>query len=210
MPYFLCLPRQENHASLSKGNVVIPMLAKSFLEQLQKNLSGELYCHCLGVEETAAKLALSLGYSESKARLAGLLHDCAREWPHQKLLDFARQCGIETDSFALRYPVLLHAPVGAAQAYAWGISDGGILAAIRNHTLGYPGMAVLEQIVYVADKIEPGRTFPGVAELRELVANDFKLGLKQAAAHSIAHVLHKNQPLHPLTVSFWNWLVEMR
>lgn len=206
----LCLLRQENRTSLSKGNVVILMLAESVLEQLRKNLSEELYYHCLGVGETAAKLAISLGYSESKARLAGLLHDCAREWPHQKLLEFVRQYGIETDEFLLRYPVLLHAPAGAAQAYAWGISDSEILAAIRNHTLGCPGMALPEQIVYVADKIEPGRTFYGVEELRLLAAKDFKLGLKQTAAQSITHVLHKNQPLHPSTVSFWNWLVEMR
>ena len=205
----MCLLRQENRASLSKGNVVIPMLDKSIFEQLRKDLSEELYRHCQGVEETAAKLALSLGYCESKARLAGLLHDCAREWPHEKLLDFAGQHAIETDRFALRSPVLLHAPVGAAQAHAWGISDGEILAAIRNHTLGFPGMSVLEQIVYVADKIEPGRRYSGVEELRVLVAKDFKLGLKQAAAQSIAHVLDKNQLLHPLTASFWNWLIEM-
>ncbi len=182
---------------------------ESIFEQLQKNLSAELLGHCQGVEETAGRLALSLGYSESKARLAGLLHDCAREWPHGKLLDFAWENGIETDMLALRYPVLLHAPVGAALACVWGIRDGEILAAIRSHTLGCPEMSLLQQIVYVADKIEPGRRFPGVEELRQLVAKDFKLGLKQAAAQSIAHILHKNQPLHPLTVSFWNWLVEM-
>ncbi|MBT9140707.1 MAG: Ribonuclease Y [Dehalococcoidia bacterium] len=190
--------------------LVMLMPNNYILEQLRKNLSDELFCHCQGVEETAAKLALSLGYSESKARLAGLLHDCAREWPHEKLLDFAREHGIEIDPFALRCPILLHAPVGAALARAWGINDGEVLAAIRNHTLGFPGMTVLEQIVYLADKIEPGRIFSGVEELRVLVAKDFKLGLNQAAAKSIARVLHKNQSLHPLTVSFWNWLVEMR
>ncbi|MBS3898026.1 MAG: bis(5'-nucleosyl)-tetraphosphatase (symmetrical) YqeK [Dethiobacter sp.] len=183
---------------------------KVILAQLRKNLSDELLHHSQGVGETAAKLALSLGCSESKAGLAGLLHDCVREWPHEKLFAFAREHGIETDRFALRCPVLLHAPVGAAVARTWGISDPEILAAIRNHTLGFPGMSLLEQIVYVADKIEPGRIFSGVEELRVLVAKDFKLGLKQAAAHSIALVLHKNHSLHPSTVSFWNWLVEMR
>lgn len=186
------------------------MLEKAVLEQLKKNLSAELYHHCQGVGETAARLAISLGYSESKARIAGLLHDCVREWPTQALLDFARQCGIETDAFALRYPVLLHAPVGAAQACIWGISDNEILAAIRNHTLGSPGMTMLEQIVYVADKIEPGRTSPGVEELRLTVAKDFQMGLMQVAAQSVSYSLRKNQPVHPLTVSFWNWLVEIR
>lgn len=190
--------------------MVMLMLEKTVLAQLEKNLSAELYHHCQGVGETAARLASSLGCSESKARMAGVLHDCVREWPNQALLAFARQCGIETDIYALRYPVLLHAPVGAAQARIWGINDSEILAAIRNHTLGSSGMTMLEQIVYVADKIEPGRTSSGVEELRLTVAKDFQLGLMQVAAQSIFYSLRKNRPVHPLTVSFWNWLVEMR
>lgn len=186
------------------------MANKRIVAQLRKQLSPALCRHCEGVAETAATLAATLDVSTRQAYLAGWLHDCAREWPEETLFAFAREHGIETDAFALRHPVLLHAAVGAALAHSWGVTDSQILAAIRNHTLGYPGMSALEQLIYVADKIEPGRTYCGVDELRDLVKRDFNQGLIHVASHSMAYVLQKEQPMHPLTVSFWNWLVEKR
>jgi predicted HD superfamily hydrolase involved in NAD metabolism len=186
--------------------MTVPM--KCVIEQLKKNLSPELYLHCSGVADTAVSLAAMLDCNQEKARQAGWLHDCAREWSAEKLKNFARQNGIDADPFSQRHPILLHAPVSAAQAHAMGISDSEVLSAIRNHTLGYRGMSILEQIIYVADKIEPGRNYPGVDELRQTVRNDFHQGLLLVASQSITYVLSKNQPIHPLTVSFWNWLTE--
>lgn len=187
---------------------VISVPTKKVIDHLRNNLSPKLFDHCSGVAETAASLAARLGYDQEKARLAGWLHDCAREWPAEKLLIFARENGIDADSFSLRYPVLLHAPVSAAQAQFLGVSDRDVLSAIRYHTLGYPGMSVLEQIIYVADKTEPGRAYPGVETLRQTVQNNFGEGLLLAASQSITYILSKKQPIHPLTVSFWNWLTE--
>lgn len=184
------------------------MFDKRLPEQLKKSLSPNLFRHCSGVAETAAELAVRLGYDENKAWLAGWLHDCAREWPEEKLLSFAQQHSIETDKYSLSHPILLHAPVGALVAQAWGITDSEILLAIRNHTLGYPGMSLLEQIIYAADKIEPGRNYHGINELRKTVQHDFQTGLRQIAAQSIHYTLSKKQPIHPITAGFWNWLVE--
>jgi predicted HD superfamily hydrolase involved in NAD metabolism len=182
--------------------------SKKLAQHLRKILSPELYQHCSSVAETAAALAAKLGSDPEKARQAGWLHDYARDWSDEKLLSYARQNGIDADPFARRYPILLHAPVSAAQAQLMGISDSDTLSAIRNHTLGYPGMSLLEQILYVADKTEPGRDYPGVDELRHALEKDFRQGLVTAAAQSITYILTKNQPIHPLTVGFWNWLTE--
>jgi predicted HD superfamily hydrolase involved in NAD metabolism len=184
----------------------VPM--KRVLEHLRKNLAPDLYLHCYGVAETAASLALTLGCDPEKARQAGWLHDSARDWPTQKLLVFARQNGIDMDAYTQRYPILLHASVSAAQANTWGISDSDVLSAIRNHTLGYPGMSLFEQIIYVADKIEPGRDYPGVDDLRKAVQVDFSQGIILVTSQSIQYILSIKQPIHPLTVSFWNWLTE--
>lgn len=181
---------------------------KQIQEKLKKELSAELYAHSTGVAETAAKLAHGLGVEESRARLAGLLHDCARGWTGHELVKYVRAHGMEADKFSLAQPVLLHAPVGAALAENWGISDREILSAIRNHTLGYPGMTLLEQIIYVADKIEPGRTYPGIEGLRATAFAHFHEGLMLAAAGSINYTLSKQQAIHPHTIAFWNWMVE--
>lgn len=177
-------------------------------EQLKKDLPPVLYAHSAGVAETAADLARTLHADAKKAYIAGWLHDCARRWPAEELLSFARNNNLAIDELTERQPVLLHGAVGAALAKSWGIHDAEILAAVANHTLGYPGMPLLGQIIYLADKIEPNRQYPGVDRLRELAKVDFRTGVLEASAQSISYVLKKTQIIHPISISFWNWLVE--
>ncbi|NLZ38266.1 MAG: HD domain-containing protein [Firmicutes bacterium] len=178
-------------------------------QHLKQQLSPSLYKHCAGTAQTAGKLAAALNYDQEKARLAGWLHDCAREWSAEKLLDFAQTNGIKIDKFARSAPVILHGPIAAVLAKQWGINDPDVLSAVARHTLGAPHMTTLEQIVYLADKIEPNRCYPGVEELRQLAEKDFFSALIAAAAQTITFVLAKRRLVHPLTISYWNWLVEI-
>lgn len=205
--HFLSLLWQENLTFLANILSGDDMSERRLQQQLQEKLSPRLFNHCVGVAQTAADLAVMLGCDPQKARLAGWLHDCAREWPPEKLMAFAVSNHIEVDAFAQRAPVILHAPVGAVIAKEWGITDREILAAIRKHTLGEPEMTTFEQLVYLADKIEPDRCYPGVEELRNLAHKDFPQALIQASANSISYLLKKCQLVHPQSLAFWNWLV---
>ena len=59
------------------------------LEQMQAELEARLkpsrFRHSLGVSETAVKLSHRFGVDEEKARVAGLLHDCAREFRNEAM-----------------------------------------------------------------------------------------------------------------------------
>jgi len=179
------------------------------VQHLEQTLSSEQLAHALGTAETAGALAKILGCDERKARLAGLLHDSARGWPAEDLLAFAQKHELAVDNYYLEQPVLLHAPVGAVLAKEqWGIEDEEILKAIAHHTLGSPGMTVLAQIIYLADKIEPNRSYPQVEKLRSLAREDFPKALRMTVANSIAYQLAKNQIIHPSAVKYWNWLVQ--
>lgn len=46
-------------------------------ENLKKKLSSKRYEHTIGVEYTSTCLAMRYGVDIEKARIAGLLHDCA-------------------------------------------------------------------------------------------------------------------------------------
>ncbi|MBQ2086692.1 MAG: HD domain-containing protein, partial [Selenomonas sp.] len=59
---------------------------ESMRSLLQKSLKPSRYEHSLGVAETAAALARRFGVAEEQARVAGLLHDCAREFPNENLI----------------------------------------------------------------------------------------------------------------------------
>ena len=59
---------------------------KEILEKLKKTLTPERYEHSIGVAEEAVELAEMYGADIEKASIAGLLHDCAKCLPKEKLL----------------------------------------------------------------------------------------------------------------------------
>ncbi len=142
---------------------------KDILEKLKMTLTPERYEHSIGVAEEAVRLAEIYGADIEKACIAGLLHDCAKCLPKEKLLDIIVK---NKDIWAIDECELLnyktfHAPAGVLVAQKeYGINDKEILSAIRWHTLGKKDMTLLEKIIYLADKIEK-RTRP--AEYREQI-----------------------------------------
>ena len=146
-------------------------------EEILRRLSSELkpsrFAHSLGVRDTAVELARIYGCDEDKCRLAGILHDCAKYMSLEQMMDIIQKGGIELYPHEDEYEPLLHAPAGAALAkLSYGVNDEQILSAIRKHTTG-KDMDLLEAIIFVADMIEPTRTYiPGCDELRALARND--------------------------------------
>ena len=83
---------------------------------------------------------------------------------------------------------LLHALTGAAVAAHFFHAPEEIARAIRYHTTGRAGMALLEKIIYLADYIEPGRAFPGVEKVRALADTDIDRALVLALSMSVRHL----------------------
>ena len=155
------------------------------LTELQKTLSKERYRHTLGVEQTAVRLAGQYGEDIEKARVAALLHDCARCLDSQEM---RRLVGEKAGDNALR--ALMHAPAGAELArQKYGVRDEAVLSAIRWHTTGHEGMTRLEKIVYLADFIEPNRPdYPGLSELRSEAFRDLDRAVRMAAESTMRYV----------------------
>lgn len=171
------------------------------MAKLQKNLSPKRLKHTIGVSETAVELALLYGADPAKARLAGLLHDCARNMPSNILLHRAETSGILVNDIERRHPVLLHAPVGAIVArQEYGIDDPAILSAIRWHTTGGPGIALLDHIIFLADFVEPNRTFDGVDKLRSLARTNLSEAILAAYDATIGYIIAERGLLHMATV----------
>lgn len=122
---------------------------------LKENLNEERYFHTLGTAECAKELAKKFGLDDNKAYLAGLLHDCAKCFSNEKLLEIIKQNLKVEEAEMLNYKTL-HAPVSAYIAEKeFEVTDKEILSAIRWHTLGKLDMSDFEKIIFIADKIEP-------------------------------------------------------
>lgn len=174
--------------------------------ELQKRLKPGRFRHSLGVADTAVFLASRFGVDEEKARVAGLLHDCAREFPNDALIEEAARRGIAVEPLERSMPLLLHAYIGAERAKEiYGVEDAEICQAIYRHTVGGGNMTPLDKIIWYADMIEPNRDYPEVEHLRRL-AREASLDemVLVGLSESIVFVVRKGHLVHPATVQARN------
>ncbi|KUG04263.1 hydrolase (had superfamily), yqek [hydrocarbon metagenome] len=177
------------------------MEASRALELIKAKLSNKRYQHSLQVADTAVKMARRYGLDESRANLAGILHDYARDLSEGELLNIAVSNNLIGNQVERDIPDLLHGPVGAfLLKQELGTKDTEILSAISHHTLGSVGMSDLEKVIFISDMIEPGRSYNGVEELRELAYKDLDAAMLTGLESSIRHCLDTGKILHPHTV----------
>jgi predicted HD superfamily hydrolase involved in NAD metabolism len=187
------------------------MTFQQIRQTLKHRLSARRFEHSVAVCDTAVQLAERHGGDVEKARLAGILHDCAREMPRNSLLHTAQAFGIVMGSIERRELALLHAPIGARLAKSiYGVNDPEIIAAIAAHTVGGPNLSLLSVIVYMADYIEPNRSFPGVDKLRSLAQADLSAAMIESYDHSIQYIISRGGLIHPATVEGRNELLLRR
>lgn len=169
---------------------------------LEKSLKPSRYQHSLGVAETAVFLARRFGVEQEQAQVAGLLHDCAREFRNEDLIAEAEKRLIMVGDIERQMPLLLHAYVGARLVNEkYGVSDRAVEQAIWRHTVGGAKMTDLDKIIWFADMIEPNRDYPDVERLRELAQNASLDEMMLAGlTQSISFVLQKGGLVHPDTV----------
>lgn len=179
---------------------------------LEKVIKGRLtpvrFEHVLAVRDCALQLAGIHGGSIEEAGLAGLLHDYARDLPEEELLRIGEEEGLITCEVERQVPLLLHGPVGAHLVRReLGIDNLQVLEAISVHTLGSPGMGHLAKLIYIADMVAEGRSFPGVEELRRKAFENLSEALLLGFASTIRYCLERCRLIHPQTIAAWNYFL---
>lgn len=160
------------------------------------------YAHILRVARTAERLARAHGVDAGRARVAGLLHDLARLYSGERLLCECAERNMPVGAFERANPVVLHARLGAELAREWfGIDDETVLSAIRKHTLAAATMSPLDEILYLADGLEPGRDFAGRAELLALAFDDLPAAMAAALAASLVYQRERELTAAPQTLA---------
>jgi predicted HD superfamily hydrolase involved in NAD metabolism len=159
------------------------------------------YAHCVRVARLAERLAMTHGAASEPARRAGMLHDLARLYSADRLVRECEERGLAIEAFERRYPIVLHAPLGAELASErFGETDPDVLAAIRTHTLPVPGMSQLQIVLYLADSLEPGREFADRASLERLAFEDLERALAATIESSRAYIEAAGGEVAPATL----------
>jgi len=175
---------------------------------LKENLSKDRYIHSISVAEFSKKIAKIHGYDSDKAYLAGLLHDCARDFKVEELKNYAISCKIKIDEVEQFHPILLHAPVSACIAKEkFGVTDNEILQAIASHTVLNKSPKILDKILYVADLAEPKREFPEAKPIRDEALRDLDKAVILAIDLTFFYLINEKRLIHPVTLSARNLLI---
>lgn len=182
------------------------------LKWLKENLNEKRYIHTLGTADCAKELAQKFGLNSEKAYIAGLLHDCAKCFSNEKLLDIIHQ-HLEVEECEMLNYKTLHAPVSAYIAEKeFKITDKEILSAIRWHTLGRLDMTDFEKIVFIADKIEPNTRDEEYSDkIRVLLdeENGLNKALLKCYKETIKSLVKRDLKICLLTIEIYNKLQDL-
>ncbi|HJF29721.1 bis(5'-nucleosyl)-tetraphosphatase (symmetrical) YqeK [Ligilactobacillus saerimneri] len=183
---------------------IYPGTRAELVARLREVLSDHRFQHVLGVEQAAIKLAEQNGCSVEKASVAALLHDYTKERSAEDFIAAIKAYHLDPD--LLRWGNFIwHGVVGAEMVKTeLHVTDEEILNAIRRHTVGAVTMTTLDKIVYVADYIEAGRSFPGVEQARKLAATDLDQAVSFETKHTIQFLMEQNKPVYPQAILTYN------
>ncbi len=173
------------------------------LEQEAKSrLSPSRLAHVRGVVEASMDLAQRYAINGEKARQAAWLHDMFRELTQSQLEKLAHLSGTSVPFGPV--PVW-HGPICAMRmAQDFFIDDEDVKEAVKWHTVGHPEMGDVAQILYVADAIEKGRSFPFVDTLRAASQISLPLAVATVSDASLEHLLKNHVEIDVRTVQLRN------
>lgn len=174
---------------------------KDLKEKIKLVQNDKRYEHTLGVSYTAASLAMCHGENVEHARIAGLLHDCAKSLPNDEKIKLCKDYNMPINSAESSNPFLLHAKAGFLLAkYQYGITDDNILHAILYHTTGRPEMSMLEKIIYIADYIEPNRTHStSLPRIRNIAFQNLDDALRIILKDTLEYLRKSESIIDPMT-----------
>lgn len=181
------------------------MNEKDALAAVNRALKPVRYEHTLRVTETAEQLCSKYGGNLEKIRLAAILHDYAKYRSPIEMREAVKNEEELPDRLLEYGNELLHAFVGALYVKKeLGVTDEEILQMIASHTTGRSGMSLEEKVVFLADYIEPGRTFPGAVEARKAAEVSLDEGCMTALSQTIMFLVAKKTAVYPDTFAAYN------
>ena len=179
-----------------------------YFAKLKEKISDGRYEHSVNVAKAAVKLAKIYGEDSEKARVAGLLHDIAKEMSTEEHLEILKKSNLPFENFAKVSPKVLHGPAGSAYVKEnLKITDESILGAIRYHTTGRENMTLFEKIIFVADYISDERDFIDSPEVRKIAETDINEAVLHKLSTSIKKCVNFRRAIHPDTISAYNQIV---
>lgn len=176
------------------------------LKLVKPHLSQKRYQHTKRVLTTALELAQRYDVDEEETMLAAVFHDYAKYRPLDEMSHIIKQKELPIDLLSFHHE-LWHGPVASILVETEiGITNQRVKDAIYWHTTGRGNMSELEKVVYLADYIEPGRSFPGLSLIQKKAKEDLDEACFMAVRNTIQFLLERERLIYPETINMYNHL----
>lgn len=173
-------------------------------KELKNNLSKYRYEHSIRVAEEASKLAKHYGCNEIDAYIAGLLHDIAKEYSIEENKRVVSKYKLNDD--LLDDKNICHAEIGSVVAKEiYNVNDN-ICQSIRYHNIGNKNMTLLDKIIFVADKIESGKSYLGIEDERKMAYIDIDKALLLCLINNKKKLEQENKSFNKESEELLNYL----
>ena len=159
-------------------------------ECVSARMSKPRFSHTLGVLKMAKALSgFCLPEYMDQISAAALLHDITKELSQQEQLRIMERFNVILPYDADECPQVLHsftAPFIIKEELPIYATDE-ILSAVKKHTIGSDDMSIFDEIIFISDYAEEGRTYSNCIEVREYMLSSMKSG----ETESNCRILHK-------------------
>ncbi|NDC82804.1 HD domain-containing protein [bacterium] len=185
---------------------MVDVIDNRYLSILRTHISDERLAHSLRVAHTASEMAVHFKIDPEHAILAGLLHDIAKQETPVTMTERGIIGSIETRKTYDDFKSIWHQYAGADYvAHYFPDIPQSVLSAIQSHTTGSPNMNLMDQIIYLADAVEPGRTYRSREDLYRLSFENIDLACFGALALSMSTLITSQRTIHPQSVEAYNF-----
>ena len=171
------------------------------------SVSQSRYEHSERTAEMCVKLCSLFGLDENLGYLAGISHDMCKKMDEKSLLEYAKQDGEPISDLELEKPALLHGRAAAIMLEKdFDFHDKRIVEAVAVHTFGKVGMCDYSKVLFVADKIEPGREHITEEYLEEVYALPLNRIVEKVLSENISYLERKGKKVAPESERLLAWI----
>lgn len=166
----------------------------------KKHIKPSRYEHSERVAQMCVELCRKYGLDEKKGYLAGISHDICKSFNDKKMIKYASMDNQPITDFEMKKVALLHGRAGAViLKKRFKIEDEQILEAVANHTSGLIGMNDITKVLFIADKIEPGRPQSTDEYRAKLLAHTLNGMISEVLTENYEYVISKGFEVYPQT-----------
>lgn len=181
------------------------------LNLLQSLMTRSRYEHAKRVAEVSIELAQRFEENMEFAWLAGVAHDCCRDFSEDEMYELGKKSGEILGNLADIYlgtcveKILYHGLAAVSVLEEKYPLHKDVYNAIASHTIGHPVPSALQKIIYVADTMEPERNMWDETQRVYLLKN---YTLNELVLEVISTLDDTYYNLHEITIKMRDYIQE--